>query len=181
MTAGGYGSGGYGYGSTRATDADRETVRVILQDAHAQGRLDWNELDSRQTALNNAQTYDQLSALTSDLTGQMPASQPQGYQSYPTGMATQATNSLAIASLICGIVQIFIPFFAAIAAVILGHVARRQIRQTGEQGAGMAIAGMVLGYVGLALTIISVILFVAFVVVVAHNTQVPPPNFNVGP
>ena len=48
-------AGGYGYGPMRATDADRENVRQILQDAHAQGRLSWDEFDSRTTALLNAQ------------------------------------------------------------------------------------------------------------------------------
>ncbi len=40
-------------------------------------------------------------------------------------------------ALICGIV----PFFGGIPAVILGHVARGQIKRTGERGDGVAIAG----------------------------------------
>src|SRR6266542_6267788 len=50
------------------------------------------------------------------------------------------TNGLAVASLACGIGQLFFWFLAAIPAVVLGHMARRQIRQTGEDGAGMALA-----------------------------------------
>lgn len=42
------------------------------------------------------------------------------------------------------------PLLAAVLAVIFGHVARGQIRQTGEAGGGLAIAGMVLGYINLA-------------------------------
>jgi hypothetical protein len=33
-----------------------------------------------------------------------------------------------------------------ILAIIFGHVARGQIRQTGESGGGLAIAGLILGY-----------------------------------
>jgi peptidyl-prolyl cis-trans isomerase B (cyclophilin B) len=35
--------------------------------------------------------------------------------------------------------------------VVLGHVALRQVRRTGERGYGLAVAGLVLGYATLAL------------------------------
>lgn len=38
----------------------------------------------------------------------------------------------------------------SILAVIFGHVALSQIDKRGEDGRGMAIAGLVLGYIGLA-------------------------------
>src|SRR5262245_37014619 len=78
-------AGSHGYGAMRATDADRENVRQILQDAHAQGRLSWDELDSRTTALLNAQTYGQLAELTSDLPNRIPGTPPQVYQQQPFG------------------------------------------------------------------------------------------------
>jgi hypothetical protein len=68
-------------------------------------------------------------------------------QAYSAGR----TNSLAIAALICGIVEFFLPP-ACLAAIILGHQARRQIRRTGEGGHGLATAGLVLGYFVLAST-----------------------------
>jgi len=37
--------------------------------------------------------------------------------------------------------------------VILGHLARAQIRRTGEAGDGMAVAGLVLGYLGIAILV----------------------------
>lgn len=58
---------------------------------------------------------------------------------------TGRTNQLAIAALVCGIGQFAFPL-AFIAAIILGHKARRQIRRTGEDGYGLATAGLVLGY-----------------------------------
>jgi hypothetical protein len=62
------------------------------------------------------------------------------------------TNGLAIASLVCGIVGCF--WITGIVAIVLGFVARNQIEQSGEQGAGMALAGIILGFVWLGLGII---------------------------
>lgn len=71
----------------------------------------------------------------------------------------QRTNPLAIASLICGIIQ-FAGLPAWIVAIVLGHWARRQIRQTGERGDGLAKAGLTLGYIGLALTVVGIVVLV---------------------
>ncbi|MFC8934238.1 DUF4190 domain-containing protein [Rhodococcus sp. NPDC057135] len=49
------------------------------------------------------------------------------------------TNSLAIAALVCGFV--FAPL-----AIVFGHISLGQIRRTGEQGHGLAVLGLVLGY-----------------------------------
>jgi len=152
MAAGGY--RGRGAGSMRATDADRETVRTILEDAHAEGRLSWEEFDTRSTALVQAKTYDQLATLTTDLPSRIPAVQP---QIYDPGAAYQEAplNSLAIASFSLGISQIFFWVLTGIPAIITGHIARGQIKRTGEQGAGFATAGIVLGYLGLGLAVVT--------------------------
>jgi hypothetical protein len=176
-------AGSYGYGSMRATDADRENVRQILQDAHAQGRLSWDEFDSRSSALMNAQTYEQLAELASDLPGRVPGMPSGGYPQYqqyqqyqPVPFSGQQTNGLAIAALVCGICQVFFWFLTGVPAVVLGHIARRQIRQTGEAGDGMALAGLILGYAGLALTALFVIIIVAVATTVSHHGGfVPPP------
>src|SRR5215469_13129585 len=175
---GNYGPGAYGaggYDAMRATDADRETVRAVLQDAHVQGRLSWEEFDARTTALLQAQTYGQLAQLTADLPNRMPVTPPQVYQPPPFGVQ-RPTNGMAIAALICGVCQVFAWFLAAIPAIVLGHLARRQIRETGEAGDGMALAGLILGYIGLALTALFVIIIV---IAAAHvnsgNINPPPP------
>jgi hypothetical protein len=101
--------------------------------------------------------------------GYQPAGYGQGMPGYSggPGYPVAKTNSLAIASLVCGIIQIaFVGILAAIPAIILGHIARRQIRQTGERGAGMAMAGLVLGYIGVALTVVGII---AIIAVAAHS------------
>jgi Domain of unknown function (DUF4190) len=61
----------------------------------------------------------------------------------------QQTNPLAIASLVCGMVALVLSPLA-IPAVIFGHIARGQIRRTGEGGNGMVTTGLILGYLSLA-------------------------------
>jgi hypothetical protein len=160
-------AGGYGY--IRATDADRENVRTILQDAHAEGRLDWQEFDARTTALLNAKTYDELAALTADLPSRIPAAPPQVYQ--PVTGVPGASNGLAVAALVCGVAQFFgFWLLGTIPAIVLGHMARKQIRQTGQQGDGMATAGIILGYIGVAFTVLFVIVILVIVSAASHAT-----------
>lgn len=74
----------------------------------------------------------------------------------PGSMAqVQRTNGFAIAALVLGIIG------GSILAIVFGHVARSQIRTSGEKGAGMATAGLVLGYIWLALTIVYMIFLVS--------------------
>lgn len=60
--------------------------------------------------------------------------------------ATSGTNVLAIASLVLAI--LWVGGVTSIAAVITGVVARRQIRDSRQDGGGLAIAGIVLGVMG---------------------------------
>ncbi len=54
------------------------------------------------------------------------------------------TNTMAIVSLVAGISSWFIlPFIGAVVAVITGHMARSQIKQSMEGGGGLAIIGPV--------------------------------------
>lgn len=71
------------------------------------------------------------------------------------GPVAPRTNTLSVVSLVTG-------FFCSIAAVITGHLALNQIKRTGETGRGLAIAGLVLGYLGIATTVVAVILAVLF-------------------
>jgi hypothetical protein len=66
------------------------------------------------------------------------------------GFRATRTSGLAIASLVLGIVWIF--WLGSILAVIFGHVALSQIKRSmgALTGRGMAIAGLILGYLGIA-------------------------------
>lgn len=48
-------------------------------------------------------------------------------------------------------------WLGSILAVVFGHVSLRQIRVSGQGGRGMAIAGLVLDYLGLAVLIVVII------------------------
>jgi len=75
-------------------------------------------------------------------------------------MATPSrTNGLAIASLVLGIVWFW--WLGSILAVVLGYVALGQIERRNEGGRGLAIAGIVLGFVGIATGILVGILIAA--------------------
>ena len=62
-----------------------------------------------------------------------------------------------MASLACGLVQFMFGPVVAIPAIVFGHVARQQIKRTGEQGAGLALAGLILGWAALILTIVLIV------------------------
>jgi len=70
------------------------------------------------------------------------------------------TNGLAIASAIVGGVSWFIcPIIGAISAVVMGHMAKGEIRRTHEAGWGWATVGQVLGYAHLAVYGLVLVLF----------------------
>ena len=64
------------------------------------------------------------------------------------------TNVLAIVSLVTSLIGI------GIVGIITGHIARRQIRRTGESGDGIALAGLIIGYV---VTVIEALAIIAFI------------------
>jgi hypothetical protein len=86
---------------------------------------------------------------------------PGGQYGYPGYVPTQShrTNSLAIASLICSIAGCA-TYISAPVGAILGHIARRQIRERGESGDGMALAGIIVGWTLTGLYLGMVVLFV---------------------
>jgi Domain of unknown function (DUF4190)/Domain of unknown function (DUF1707) len=137
-----------GYGHLRASDQDRERATSVLQAAYAQGRLTQQEYDDRLGLVLTAQVHSQLDALVVDLV---------------PPPARQGTNALAVASLACGAGQVFAGPLSGIPAIVFGHMARRQIRQTGEDGASLATAGLALGYVGVGLAVLAAVIFAAVV------------------
>lgn len=59
--------------------------------------------------------------------------------------------------------------FGAVAAVITGHVSLAQIKKTGENGRGWAIAGVAAGYTVIGLWILSTLGFIALGIYGARN------------
>ncbi|GAB2692653.1 DUF1707 and DUF4190 domain-containing protein [Kitasatospora kifunensis] len=145
-----------GYAAMRAAHTDRDRTVDVLKAAFAEGRLDAAEYSARFDAANQAQTYGQLAQIVADLpTGPMPgpAASAPSVPIPPTFLAPPQpprNNGMAIASLVLGLLCVPTGGILGLPAVITGHVARRQIRETREAGDGMATAGLVMGYLSVA-------------------------------
>jgi hypothetical protein len=73
-----------------------------------------------------------------------------------------------VVSLVFGILSwVFLPVIGPIVAVVAGHMARAEIRRSNGQlgGGGMALAGLVLGYVQLALFVLAICLLIVLVII----------------
>lgn len=86
--------------------------------------------------------------------------QPPDRYPYP---AKRRTNTMAILALVFA-------FIFAPAGAVLGVMARREIRRTGEDGWGLATAGMIVGIVSTALA--AVLLVVWIIAVIAFTSAV---------
>jgi hypothetical protein len=102
------------------------------------------------------------------------------YQAPPQYYVQPArTNQMAVASLIAGIVSwLCFPVLGALLAILFGHMARSQIRQTGEAGSGMATVGIWLGYIHFAVLVLAIVAVILIVVLglgatMFYSTQNP--------
>ena len=124
------------WGQMRTSDVDRDRVAERLSVAFSEGRLSKDEYDGRLENAFSARTYADLDQIVTDL---------------PAARATVVTpvtriTGLAVVRLACGLAQFAFGPVAAIPAVVFGHVARQQIKRSGEPGAGLALAGLILGW-----------------------------------
>jgi Domain of unknown function (DUF4190)/Domain of unknown function (DUF1707) len=130
-----------------AGTGDRERAIDVLKAGFAEGRLTLSEHEERLARAHAARTCVELAELVADL----PAGPSGIVVHYPAAPypppVPSTTNPLAVASLICGLAEIPTLGVSAIPAVVLGSMARKQIRETGERGEGLAIAGQVLGWI----------------------------------
>ena len=88
--------------------------------------------------------------------GYPPPPQPGDY-GYPPPPQATGTNGWAIASLVCSVFG-WLCVIGGILGIIFGFLALGQIRQTGQKGRGMAIAGIVIGAIVTAIVIVAAIL-----------------------
>lgn len=82
------------------------------------------------------------------------------FQQYPANgqqIQNPSTNAFAIVALVTSIVGI------SIAGVIFGHLSLSQIKKTGEKGYGMALAGLIIGYVGVGIGVLFVIFYILLI------------------
>lgn len=94
---------------------------------------------------------------------------PYGAPQYPNYLpGSGPTSGMAIASLVCSLLGI------GLVGVILGHIALSQIKASNgyTQGKGLAIAGLVIGYLQIAAFVL-IILFIVIAVASAGTTTTP--------
>src|SRR5262245_11214608 len=82
------------------------------------------------------------------------------YQSYPgysyPQQSTRSTSGLAVASLVTSILAfVLCSGLTGFIGAILGHMARRRIKETGQEGDGLALAGIIIGWIGTILAVLA--------------------------
>jgi len=73
---------------------------------------------------------------------------------YQPPVADKPTNTMAVISLISGILGLtVVPFLGSIIALVLGYMARKEIKESdgAQEGDGIAVAGLVMGWIGVGL------------------------------
>jgi hypothetical protein len=139
----------------RASDADREATVERLQVAGIEGRLDSDELEERIESAYASRWCSQLEALTLDVT-------PPPARVHPLTpvfvRSARRPNGLAIASVVVGMLWMW--WLGSVAAVVMGHIALRQIDRSGgtQVGRGAAVAGLAVGYFALTV-LLAIIVF----------------------
>jgi hypothetical protein len=78
-----------------------------------------------------------------------PPPMPGPYPPYPM---SRPTNTMAIVALVSSLI-------VAPLGIIFGHISLSQIKRSGEDGRGLAIAGTVIGYVGTVFAALSLVFF----------------------
>lgn len=138
--------------SMLASHADRERAVDVLRAGYGEGRLEHAEFEKRVGRAYAARTVGELALLVADLpTGPVP--QPAAVTPVPQTflpLPRRQTNAKAIGAAVCGLLCLPTVGLTGIPAVILGHAARNEMERTGEGGEGLALTGLVLGWLSTA-------------------------------
>jgi hypothetical protein len=92
------------------------------------------------------------------------------YNPPPAYVQSTRTSTLAIVSLVAGIVGlVFLPVVGSVVAVITGHMAKREIRESGGElsGDGLATAGLITGYIGVGFAVLGICIVLVWLIFVA--------------
>ncbi|HEY6738336.1 MAG TPA: DUF1707 and DUF4190 domain-containing protein [Actinopolymorphaceae bacterium] len=155
--------------SMRASDADRQRAADLLKAAMAEGRLGWTEYQERLDRLMASKNYGEIHQVIADLpsgVSPFPTAQPAGprhpvaygHAGAPAVPPVRPNEPLATASLVCGVMAPFTCGISSVPAIITGHLALSRLHRTGDSGKGMAIAGLILGYLPLTFFLLYLLL-----------------------
>jgi hypothetical protein len=95
--------------------------------------------------------------------GQPQYGQPAYGTPYAAPQAAPGTNLLAILSLVFA-------FIVPVVGIVLGHIAKRQLKTSGENGDGIATAGLVISYIFTGLTLVACCGFGALAIFASQNS-----------
>lgn len=182
--AGQYGSGAGQYGSGAGQYGSGAGQYSQGQPYGQQNSYSQSGAYGQQNSFSQPGAYSQPNAYGQQNSYSQPGaySQPMTYGAQPV-FVRPAPNKMAVWSMWMGIVGIgggfvcgllsMIPFIgvifsviamflwiAPVLAVIFGHIGLGQIKRTGEEGRGQAIAGLIIGYVTIALGLIMAIVMI---------------------
>ncbi|MGW0431452.1 DUF4190 domain-containing protein [Micromonospora sp. NPDC003197] len=85
---------------------------------------------------------------------------------WPQFVVRRPTNNMAIASLVVALASLFTCTLLGGLAVYLGNRGRAEIRNTGEEGDGLALAGIIVGWIGVGLAAITILFLIVYFVVI---------------
>ena len=107
--------------------------------------------------------------------GYAPAGGPYGFVPMPK------TNGLAVAAMVCSFF-FWVYGVGAILGIVFGFIARSQIKRSGgtQQGKGMALAGIIIGFAGIAIGIVLLIVVLVVINHCQHNGTCTTTTFNSG-
>jgi hypothetical protein len=100
------------------------------------------------------------------------------YQNPPgANFQQELPQGMAIAALVTGILSLTLcGAFTAIPAIICGHLGVKQADNGEASGRTMALAGMIMGYVSLALTLLAIIFYIVVVFVLVGAAAAAQPG-----
>lgn len=133
--------------------AEMAVEAEVVEEAVEPGEIIWDESDAEEAFLEVS------SAEESEVEFAPPPSPPQ--PAYPP-LAAPQTSGMAVAALVMGIGGLtLIPLVGSILALIFGYMARKDIRQRPDEvtGDGLALAGIVMGWISIGLSVLAIVIF----------------------
>lgn len=170
--------------------SDADIRQKITTGEIDQSTIIWREGMSDWLPLNQVPEFAPTSAPTSAPTTNPVAPQPGAASPYtapqtnaglpPYSGPVAPTDGLSIAALVCGIISLVACYVWAlfgIPAVICGHMSLKKIKtaHTPVQGKGMAIAGLICGYLGILIQLVMIV-FIVIAFTAAANAPTPSPT-----
>ncbi len=102
-----------------------------------------------------------------------------GNEQIPPSYYAPPNSTMAVVSLVAGIIGwVMLPLIASVVAVITGHMAKNEIRESGGRisGDGLATAGLILGYSSLVIWGVSICCLIVLFVLPLFGVILMDPN-----